>query len=187
MSRLYSDDNEKRSCFLEKIKIEAPLIIDIVRRVIRERGCSLDKKYTHREVSIVWNILEIFNTLPLEDSDMQDLIMQKKMIPFLAEMKRVYMDYNSDSTLGKNIAITFEKMSKLNEIYREEIISAEQFDSSTALLKNYYLSQVQFSMFNASATIFDGSYNDHIKKVLRERATKNPNGASEKTLNHFGL
>lgn len=56
---------------------------------------------------------------------------------------------------------------------------------SLARLKNYYLLEAGF--FNASGDIFNTERTDKVIEKLRERAKSNPGGASEKTLEVFGI
>ena len=54
-------------------------------------------------------------------------------------------------------------------------------------LKSYYLKQAGY-FFNASDTVFFKTYNRRtIIQTLKERARKNPDGASQKTLNYFKI
>lgn len=63
-------------------------------------------------------------------------------------------------------------------------LAKEKIDVSD--LKTYYLSKSWF-FFNSSAEIFKEEEWDNVVHTLEQRASQNPDGASEKTLTHFGL
>lgn len=187
-----------RISFLEQIKKEASLIISIMLKIILDSSKELksNKSWTQVELQYIHGTLKLFNILPLADNNIKALVMQKNIIPFLAEMRKVYLGYNHNSTLGKNITETLKKMDKICDAYHQAIIIVEQQPNASvpqiSSLKTYYLSQIgRFNMFNAANRVFDNRYGEHhtgfVIRLLKERAQKNPGGASEKTLQHFGL
>ncbi len=94
--------------------------------------------------------------------------------------------YTIDNPSKELIDCSIREIGEINKIYNEATMeSSTEVSEFIPQLKIYYLSQA--SIFNASKKIFEVEGYDSIVSTMQDRATKNPKGASAKTLQHFSL
>lgn len=173
-----------RPGFLDQIKYEALPIINAMVKVITNMTTS-SRSSPQIQKEELWNSLTLFGKLPFQDEKIQTIIIQSKIIPFLIKMRDLYIKRASNSVLGTNITEEFRKMAAIDNVYKDAIAKAQISNEKISRMETYYVSQAGF--FNASNKIFKNEDYDSIVSTIRARASKNPEGASEKTLRQFSL
>lgn len=185
-----------RPGFSDQVKDESASIINIMMKIMTEMKVITNTRYgvggTEQQNKELFNSLRLFNTLPFERNEVKVIVLKAKIIPFLIKMSTIYekRDWNDrkkqwDGKFSKEITKILKKIAQIDIDYKAEIARVENLNRDISRLKSYYLSQAGF--FNAGGNIFDDEDYDSVVTIMRERGTKNPTGASEKTLQHFGL